>query len=110
MRSRSMLATIDDAISTATEASKRPLVEVDKLRVTFKTRNGLVTAVSDVSFQVAKGETLGIVGESGSGKSVTSFALMRILDRAGDIASGGLSFSGIDLANAPERVMRDLRG
>ncbi len=105
-----MLATIDDAISTATEASKRPLVEVDKLRVTFKTRNGLVTAVSDVSFQVAKGETLGIVGESGSGKSVTSFALMRILDRAGDIASGGLSFSGIDLANAPERVMRDLRG
>ncbi len=105
-----MLATTDEAMTAAFKDARPALVEVDNLRVTFKTRNGLVTAVSDVSFRVAKGETLGIVGESGSGKSVTSFALMRILDRAGDIASGGLSFSGIDLAKAPERVMRDLRG
>lgn len=105
-----MLAAVEDTVVQEIAGPTPPLVEVDNLRVTFKTRNGLVTAVSDVSFEVAKGETLGIVGESGSGKSVTSFALMRILDRAGNIASGDLKFSGIDLVNAPERVMRDLRG
>jgi peptide/nickel transport system ATP-binding protein len=105
-----MLAISDKSKATETDETSRPLVTVDELKVTFKTRNGVVTAVSDVSFQVAKGETLGIVGESGSGKSVTSFALMRILDRAGKIAAGGLDFSGVDLTNAPERIMRDLRG
>ena len=105
-----MLAISEKSKATETDETSRPLVTVDALKVTFKTRNGVVTAVSDVSFQVAKGETLGIVGESGSGKSVTSFALMRILDRAGKIAAGGLDFSGVDLTNAPERVMRDLRG
>ncbi|MDB5519810.1 MAG: transporter ATP-binding protein, partial [Tardiphaga sp.] len=59
---------------------------------------------------VAKGETLGIVGESGSGKSVTSYAVMRILDRAGRIAEGSVMFSGIDVKAATEDQMRDLRG
>jgi peptide/nickel transport system ATP-binding protein len=59
---------------------------------------------------VAKGETLGIVGESGSGKSVTSYAVMRILDRAGKIAEGSVMFSGIDVKAATENQMRDLRG
>jgi peptide/nickel transport system ATP-binding protein len=59
---------------------------------------------------VAKGETLGIVGESGSGKSVTSYAVMRILDRAGKIAEGSVMFSGIDVKTASEDQMRDLRG
>jgi peptide/nickel transport system ATP-binding protein len=59
---------------------------------------------------VAKGETLGIVGESGSGKSVTSYAVMRILDRAGKIAEGSVMFSGIDIKSASEDTMRDLRG
>lgn len=87
-----------------------PLVEIDRLRVEFKTRNGIVTAVQDVSLDIAKGETLGIVGESGSGKSVTSYALMRLLDRAGQIADGSVTFSGVDVANARETTMRDLRG
>lgn len=91
-------------------APQPALVQVDRLGVSFATRNGTVQAVSNVSFQVAKGETLGIVGESGSGKSVTSYALMRILDRAGRISSGDMTFSGIDLVNADERTMRDLRG
>src|SRR5581483_4691601 len=56
------------------------------------------------------GETLGIVGESGSGKSVTSYAVMRILDRAGKIAEGSVMFSGIDVKAASEGTMRDLRG
>ena len=59
-------------------------------------------AVQHVNITVAKGETLGIVGESGSGKSVTSYAVMRILDRAGRIAEGSVMFSGIDL-QAPRR-------
>ena len=59
---------------------------------------------------MAKGETLGIVGESGSGKSVTSYAVMRILDRAGKIAEGSVMFSGIDVKAATEDQMRDLRG
>ena len=63
-----------------------------------------------VNITVAKGETLGIVGESGSGKSVTSYAVMRILDRAGKIAEGSVMFSGIDVKNATEDQMRDLRG
>jgi peptide/nickel transport system ATP-binding protein len=87
-----------------------PLVDIDRLRVEFMTRNGVVTAVSDVTLDVAKGETLGIVGESGSGKSVTSYALMRILDRAGRIAEGSVAFSGVDVANADESTMRELRG
>ena len=63
-----------------------------------------------VNISVAKGETLGIVGESGSGKSVTSYAVMRILDRAGRIAEGSVMFSGIDVKAATENQMRDLRG
>ena len=63
-----------------------------------------------VNISVAKGETLGIVGESGSGKSVTSYAVMRILDRAGRIAEGSVMFSGIDVKAATENEMRDLRG
>ena len=51
-----------------------------------------------------------MVGESGSGKSVTSYAVMRILDRAGRIADGTITFSGIDVRNASEKAMRDLRG
>lgn len=92
------------------EVGQPPLVQVANLGVSFATRNGIVEAVTDVSFDVANGETLGIVGESGSGKSVTSYALMRILDRAGRISAGGMTFSGVDLVRSDERAMRDLRG
>ncbi|HEU4379985.1 MAG TPA: ABC transporter ATP-binding protein [Hyphomicrobiaceae bacterium] len=86
------------------------LLEVRDLTVEFSTRRGVVQAVRHVDIAVAKGETLAIVGESGSGKSVTSFAVMRILDRAGRIAEGSVRFSGIDLGGADEAKMRDLRG
>jgi peptide/nickel transport system ATP-binding protein len=88
----------------------QPLLDVNDLTVEFATRRGIVKAVQHVSITVAKGETLGIVGESGSGKSVTSYAVMRILDRAGKIAEGSVMFSGIDVGNATEDQMRDLRG
>jgi peptide/nickel transport system ATP-binding protein len=88
----------------------QPLLDVDDLTVEFATRRGIVKAVQHVNISVAKGETLGIVGESGSGKSVTSYAVMRILDRAGKIAEGSVMFSGIDVKAATENQMRDLRG
>jgi peptide/nickel transport system ATP-binding protein len=87
-----------------------PLLDVNDLTVEFATRRGIVKAVQHVNISVAKGETLGIVGESGSGKSVTSYAVMRILDRAGKIAEGSVVFSGIDVKTATEDQMRDLRG
>src|SRR5713226_2206899 len=88
----------------------QPLLDVHDLTVEFATRRGIVKAVQHVNISVAKGETLGIVGESGSGKSVTSYAVMRILDRAGRIAEGSVMFSGIDVKGATENQMRDLRG
>jgi peptide/nickel transport system ATP-binding protein len=87
-----------------------PLLDVRDLTVEFSTRRGIVRAVQHVDISVAKGETVGIVGESGSGKSVTSYAVMRILDRAGRIADGAVSFTGIDVRSATEDQMRDLRG
>src|SRR5438876_1158768 len=88
----------------------QPLLDVGDLTEEFATRLGIVKAVQHVNISVAKGETLGIVGESGSGKSVTSYAVMRILDRAGKIAEGSVMFSGIDVKAASENAMRDLRG
>jgi peptide/nickel transport system ATP-binding protein len=87
-----------------------PLLDVQDLTVEFSTRRGIVRAVQHVNVTVAKGETVGIVGESGSGKSVTSYAVMRILDRAGRIAEGSVHFTGIDVRTASEEEMRDLRG
>src|SRR5471032_666317 len=90
--------------------SNLPLLDIKDLTVEFATRRGIVRAVQHVNLSVAKGETLAIVGESGSGKSVISYAVMRILDRAGSIAEGSVMFSGLDLRSAPESEMRDLRG
>jgi peptide/nickel transport system ATP-binding protein len=88
----------------------KPLLSVDSVAVEFRTRNGIVKAVRDVSFTVEKGRTLGIVGESGSGKSVTSYAVMRILDRAAHLAGGRIDFGGLDLRDASESAMTDIRG
>jgi peptide/nickel transport system ATP-binding protein len=87
-----------------------PLLDIKDLTVEFATRRGIVRAVKNIDLQVGKGETVGIVGESGSGKSVTSFAVMRILDRAGRIADGSVMFSGVDVRAASDDQMRDLRG
>jgi peptide/nickel transport system ATP-binding protein len=93
-----------------TTTDRPPLLDVEDLTVEFATRRGTVRAVQHVTVRVAKGETVGIVGESGSGKSVTSYAVMRILDRAGKIAEGSITFGGVDVRNAPESEVRNLRG
>lgn len=87
-----------------------PLLTLDRLSVDFQTRHGVVHAVRDVSLSLARGQTLGIVGESGSGKSVTSYALMGLLDRAGRVSAGQAIYSGIDLLPTDESTMRDIRG
>lgn len=86
------------------------MLSVKDLAVSFQTRRGAVDAVRGISFELKKGEILGIVGESGSGKSVTSYALMRILDVGGTIKSGEAVYSGIDLRRVAEKTMRDIRG
>src|ERR1700749_3966669 len=88
----------------------QPLLDVNDLTVEFATRRGIVKAVQHVDIAVAKGETLGIVGESGSGQTVTSYAVMRIPERAGKTAQGSVLFSGIDVKAASESQRRDLRG
>ena len=90
--------------------SEVALLEVNGLSLEFRTRSGTVHALEDVSFSLAKGETLGIVGESGSGKSVLSFAIMRILDAAAKVTAGGIRFAGMDLLAMSERSLQDVRG
>src|SRR5947199_9010680 len=87
-----------------------PLLDIADLTVEFSTRRGVVRAVEHVDVCVGKGEPVGIVGESGSGKSVTSYAVMRILDRAGKLAEGSVVFAGSDVKTANEDQMHDLRG
>jgi peptide/nickel transport system ATP-binding protein len=83
-----------------------PLLEVRNLRTTF----GSLVAVNDVSFEIRKGETLGLVGESGSGKSVTAFSIIRLVQEPGRIVSGKILFQGKDLLALPEEDMRHVRG
>jgi peptide/nickel transport system ATP-binding protein len=96
-------------MNDATEPTPR-LLQVEDLRVSFSTRNGTVDALHGISFAVGAGQTLGIVGESGSGKSVTSLAVMRLLDRAGRIAGGRVLFRGKDITRAGAGELRSLRG
>ena len=86
------------------------LLDVEGLRVSFATRHGPVDALHGIGFTLDRGETLGIVGESGSGKSVTSLAVMRLLDRAGRITGGRVMFDGRDITAAGYGDLRRLRG
>src|SRR5215216_2196272 len=87
------------------------LLSVRDLKIYFRTEDGLVKAVDGVSFDLKKGETLGIVGESGSGKSVTNLSIVRLIPRPpGEIAGGEVVFEGRDLLALPEDELRDIRG
>jgi peptide/nickel transport system ATP-binding protein len=88
-----------------------PLLQVKNLTVEFATGEGLVRAVNNISFEIPAGKTIGIVGESGSGKSVTSLAVMGLLQKpAAKIPSGEILFNGMDLLKCSESQMRELRG
>ena len=87
-----------------------PLLQVENLHVGFTTRHGQVDALHGIAFSLEPGETLGIVGESGSGKSVTSLAIMRLLDRAGRITKGRITLQDRDITRAAPTDLRRLRG
>jgi len=87
------------------------ILRVRDLRVDFGTRRGVVHAVAGVSFDLNRGETLGIVGESGSGKTVTCLALLRMLPAgAGRIAGGSIELNGRDIVELSAREMARVRG
>ncbi len=86
------------------------LLSVRDLTVKFGMRNEAVTALRRISFDLGKGERLGIVGESGAGKSITGFSLMNLLSRPGFIDSGKILFDGEDVAQMREEQMRKIRG
>jgi len=87
------------------------ILEVNNLKINFKTYAGLVQAVRGVDFSLEKGKTLAIVGESGSGKSVTSNAIMKLIPQPPAIyADGEILFNGKDLVTATEKEMTKIRG
>lgn len=97
-------------------ASRTPLLQVDQLQIEFATRQGLVKAVDNISFQLQKGETLAIVGESGSGKTVTGLSLMQLVQTPSGSISGGKAifdspqFGPVDVLRLPEKQMQKIRG
>ena len=87
------------------------ILNVIDLKTYFTTEDGLVKAVDGVSFELKKGETLGIVGESGSGKSVTNLSVLRLIQEPpGKIAGGRVIFDGVDVLGLPLSDLRKLRG
>lgn len=86
------------------------LLEINNMKTSFYTQAGEVMAVRGLSFNMNKGEALGIVGESGSGKSVTMMSLMRLLPDNGKIIEGNIIFEGRDLSKLSEKDMQWIRG
>ena len=86
------------------------LLSVKDLHTSFHTDSGEVQAVNGISFNVDRGEVLGIVGESGSGKSVSAYSIMQILANNGYIKSGEILFKGEDITKWSEKQMSEFRG
>lgn len=107
---------IDEAAIDSAEEAERighggePLLSVKNLHTRFDTEEGTIRAADGVSFDVDKGEILGIVGESGCGKSVTSLSLMALINSPGYIADGSVMFDGVDLTQLSESEIRKYRG
>jgi len=87
-----------------------PVLSVRNLQVEFAMRRGTLRAIDGVSFDIAKGEVLGVVGESGAGKSVTGLAVIGLIDRPGRLVGGEILLSGLRVDNLPPEEMRKLRG
>ena len=91
--------------------NKETVLKVEDLKVEFKTEDSIVNAVKNISFEIRKGETVGIVGESGSGKSVTSLSVMGLIPKPhGKISNGSILFKGQDLTKVSDDDIRKIRG
>ncbi len=86
------------------------VLEVKNLETTFASKAGPVRAVNNVSYNIQKGQTLGVVGESGCGKSVTSYSLMRLIEKPGRISNGQIFLNGRDILKLNEAEMENVRG
>ena len=87
-----------------------PLLRVEGLRVEFPAAQGPLVALQDVSFELARGEVLGVVGESGAGKSMTGMAIAGLLEPPGRITAGAVTLEGRRIDHLPERELRAIRG
>lgn len=87
-----------------------PILSVKNLVIEFPTRRGVLTAVDEISFDIAEGEVLGVVGESGAGKSLTGAAIIGLLEPPGRVAGGEIVFDGRRIDNLSEEQMRSVRG
>ena len=86
------------------------LLSIENLEVSFHTSQGVAQAVCGVSYDIGRGEVLGVVGESGSGKSVTALSVLRLVPYPGRISAGRINYEGRDLLTIPEKQMRKVRG
>ncbi|MBC9984886.1 MULTISPECIES: ABC transporter ATP-binding protein [Haloferax] len=98
----------EQARSARTEGE--PLLSVENLRTSFYTDKEVIRAVDGISFDIFRGETVGIVGESGSGKSVTARSIMRLVEKPGRIENGRIMYDGEDLLDKSAKQMRSIRG
>ena len=89
--------------------SDRVVLKVDNLRIHYETPQGDVIAVSDISFQLYEGETLGLVGESGCGKSTTAYGILQLVQPPGYIVHGSIEVDGTDVLNLSEEELRNFR-
>lgn len=102
---------VDHNEKTADSADETPLLQVRDLQTHFDTDDGTVRAVDGISFDIRRGECVGIVGESGSGKSVAQISVLGLIPSPpGRIAGGEVLFDGEDLVGAPEKTLRKIRG
>lgn len=91
-------------------AASEQLLKVSHLKTSFRVGDADIKAVDDVSFEVKRGDVLGIVGESGSGKSVTSRSIMQMITEPGRISGGKIEYKGREVIGIPETEMRRIRG
>jgi peptide/nickel transport system ATP-binding protein len=87
-----------------------PVLAVDGLKVSFASEAGEAAVLQDISFQVARGETMALVGESGCGKSVTALSILGLIDEPGRIDAGSIRLNGEELVGLDEKELRELRG
>ena len=87
-----------------------PILQVRNLEVKYHTREGILTAIRDASFEIGEAEILGVVGESGCGKSTVASAVLRLLPPNGELSGGEIWFKGRDLCQLDEEAMRGMRG
>ncbi len=97
-------------MTRGTEQERQPVVRVENLSIAYETRAGDILAVRDVSFEIYRGQTLGIVGESGCGKSTVAFGMVNYLGRNGKIVGGNIAFQGQSLVGRSAEELRKLRG